>query len=261
MNSDFDDDLTACARLVERGDPDRFRAVMAAPVAARRGLFPLYAFNLEVARAPWVTQEPMIAQMRLQWWRDALAEIAAGGPVRRHEVVTPLALVLDGEAAHLLDALIVARHRDLEKTMFEDETALWSYLENTSGRLLDVAARILGRPLPAGLAADAGAAFGLARWFLAIPELEEAGRAPLPDGRSAAVADLAGRGLERLANARRVAPALAAAQRPALYPLAGTGAILSRVARRPGRVAAGEARPGQLRDRVALMRMALTGRF
>ena len=48
------DDFSACAALVERGDPGRFRATMAAPLAARRVLFPLYAFNLEVARAPWV---------------------------------------------------------------------------------------------------------------------------------------------------------------------------------------------------------------
>ena len=51
---------------------------MAAPVEARRVLFPLYAFNVEVARAPWVTSEPMIGEMRLQWWRDALEEIARG---------------------------------------------------------------------------------------------------------------------------------------------------------------------------------------
>jgi phytoene/squalene synthetase len=71
--------LEACADLLRRGDPDRFLAAMAAPPAARRVLLPLYAFNLEVARAPQVTAEPMIAEMRLQWWRDALAEIAAGG--------------------------------------------------------------------------------------------------------------------------------------------------------------------------------------
>ena len=58
-----DADIAACAALVARGDPPRFRAAMAAPVAMRRLLFPLYAFNLEVARAPWVTQEPMIALM------------------------------------------------------------------------------------------------------------------------------------------------------------------------------------------------------
>ncbi|MEN9060069.1 hypothetical protein [Ponticoccus litoralis] len=45
-------DLHACAELVQRADPERFRAVMAAPVAARAALFPIYAFNIEVARAP-----------------------------------------------------------------------------------------------------------------------------------------------------------------------------------------------------------------
>ena len=89
------EDVIACADLVRRGDPDRFRAVMAAPVAARERLFPVYAFNLEVSRAPWVTEEPMVAEMRLQWWRDALGEIREGGPVRRHEVATPLSGVVD----------------------------------------------------------------------------------------------------------------------------------------------------------------------
>ena len=56
--------VAACAALVARGDPDRFLAVMAAPVAVRARLFPLYAWNLEVARAPWVTAEPLIAELR-----------------------------------------------------------------------------------------------------------------------------------------------------------------------------------------------------
>ena len=61
--------LEACAALVERADPVRFRSVMASPPTARSVLFPIYAFNVEVARAPWVTEEPMIAEMRLQFWR------------------------------------------------------------------------------------------------------------------------------------------------------------------------------------------------
>ena len=72
----------ACAGIVERGDPERFLAIMAGPVAARRILFPIIALNIEVSRAPWVTQEAMIAEMRLQWWRDALEEVAEGKEVR-----------------------------------------------------------------------------------------------------------------------------------------------------------------------------------
>ena len=81
---------------------------MAAPVAAREKLFPIYAFNVEVARAPWVASEPMIGEMRLQWWRDALEEIAEGKGVRQHEVTTPLASVLDSDGARLFSGLAAA---------------------------------------------------------------------------------------------------------------------------------------------------------
>ena len=49
----YSEDVIACAKLVERGDPLRLRAVMAAPSDLRPALFTLFAFNLEVARAPW----------------------------------------------------------------------------------------------------------------------------------------------------------------------------------------------------------------
>ena len=103
--------VIACARTVEQGDPDRFRTVMAAPVTARSVLFPLYAFNVEVARAPWVTQEAMIAEMRLQWWRDALEEIATDAEVRKHEVTTPLGSVLSAAQARMLDETVAAAAR------------------------------------------------------------------------------------------------------------------------------------------------------
>ena len=37
----FDADVTACAAIVEKGDPERFAAVMASPVAAREVLIPV----------------------------------------------------------------------------------------------------------------------------------------------------------------------------------------------------------------------------
>ncbi len=89
-------DWTACAEQVQRADPDRFLSAMTARPDQRGPLMVLYAFNLEVARAPWVTKEPLIAEMRLQWWRDAIAEVFEGREVRRHEVVTPLGEVIHG---------------------------------------------------------------------------------------------------------------------------------------------------------------------
>ena len=136
--------IEACAALVERGDSDRFLSAMAAPVAARRVLFPLYAFNLEVARAPWLTAEPMIAEMRLQWWRDVLGEIAGGGSVRSHEVATPLAEVLDAEGAGVLNGLIEARRWDIGRAPFESADAFARHLDASAGALMWVAARSLG---------------------------------------------------------------------------------------------------------------------
>lgn len=129
----FDDDVTACAGIVEKADPDRFSATMALPVPVRAKLFPLWAFNIEVARAPWVTQEPLIAEMRLQWWRDALEEIATDVPARRHEVVTPLARILTPDQARALDGVIEARRWDIHADAFEDEAAMWTYLDATTG--------------------------------------------------------------------------------------------------------------------------------
>ena len=113
--------LDACARLVEQGDPDRFAATMAAPLAARARLLPLYAFNLEVARAPWVASEPMIAEMRLQWWRDVLDD-----PARRaHEVAGPLHDLIREAAlpVDVLDRMAAARRWDVWREPFEDRAA------------------------------------------------------------------------------------------------------------------------------------------
>ena len=254
--------LAACADLVRRGDPDRFLAAMAAPPAARGVLFPLYAFNVEVSRAPWLTEEPMIAEMRLQWWRDALEEIGRGGPVRRHEVATPLAGVLDPDGAALLDALVAARRWDIHKEAFEDAAAFDAYLDATASGLMWSAARALGaggtaeRPVR-----DIGWAAGLAAFFRAIPGLEAKGRRPLVDGRAEAVAALAEDGLSRLARGRSALGDVPGPSRPALYAAWQAGALLARARRAPSRVADGALGLSEFRRRAALLRTSLTGRL
>ena len=171
------DDLMSCAGIVQKGDPDRFTAVLAARPAARDVLLPIYAFNVEVARAPWVTQESMIAEMRLQWWRDALEEIAAGGRVRKHEVVDALADAITAEDAQLLDGLVAARRWDIFSDSFEDADHLVEYLDATAGHLMWVAARRLGHA-PEQVVRDFAYASGVAGWLQAAAELESRGRRP-----------------------------------------------------------------------------------
>ncbi len=253
----FDADIAACAGLVQRGDPQRFRAIMAAPVAARAVLFPLFAFNLEVARAPWVTQESMIAEMRLQWWRDAVEEIGGDGPVRRHEVVTPLSRVLVPQNIPDVDALIAMRRWDIYRDPFEDQEHFDRYIAATSGGLYAAAARALGAGTDTA-ARDFGWAAGVANWFLAIPELEAQKRIPLVDGSLDGVQALARRALDRLSAARSGRGTVPAA---AVLPGWLTGRVLQRAVDDPRRVADGALLPSQPVQSLSLIWQASTGRW
>lgn len=168
--------VQACAEIVRKGDPERFMATMAAPPALREKLFPVYAMNVEVARAPWVTQEPIIAEMRLQWWADAIEEIRTGAPVRRHEVVTPLAGILTPEAANRLADLVEARRRDISRDELGDWSEARDYVARTSGHLMAAAASVCGCERGLDLVQEYGCATGMAAYFIAQPVMARQGR-------------------------------------------------------------------------------------
>jgi phytoene synthase len=158
-------EISYCARLLRRQDPDRYLTALFAPASRREALFALYAFNLELARIRESVREPLLGRMRLQWWRDTLAEIAGGGGVRAHEVARPLAAAI---AEHkldmaLLERLIDAREQDMESDPPADLAALLDYARGTSGTLTELALEVLGRPDTA--VREAGQALGIA-WAL-----------------------------------------------------------------------------------------------
>jgi phytoene/squalene synthetase len=256
--------LAPLYETLRRGDPDRFLALMAAPPAVRPRLLPLYAFNLEIARAPWASAEPMIAEMRLQWWRDVLDEIGQGRPARAHEVARPLAEVLRAAAIPpaLLDGAVAARRRDLDPAPFADAAALESYLDATGGSLMWAAALALEAPAGAEAAVRGMARAGaLAAWLRAVPALEARGRRPLPDGRPEAVARLARAGLGWIAAARAARGAVPRRVAPALLPAWQAGPVLARAAAEPGRVAAGALGLSEAGARARLVWQAASGRW
>ena len=254
--------LQACAELVERGDPDRFLAVMAAPPAARKVLFPLYAFNLEVARAPWVASEPMIAEMRLQFWRDVAEEIGEGKPPRAHEVAEPLTAVVRTEDAPLLDALVSARRWDVHRDAFEDQAHFDSYIDATSGNLAWVAARALGVSDAAQQAVrDIAWGGGVARFLCAVPELEARGRVPLIDGRPDGIRDLAARALSRFQRGRSEQSMILHAARPSLYAFWLTVPLLKAAIASPDRVADGSLATSEFGRKARLLKTAFTRRL
>ncbi|HYZ64784.1 MAG TPA: squalene/phytoene synthase family protein [Acetobacteraceae bacterium] len=146
--------LSRVGEIVRRHDPDRFFTALFAPAAKREALFTLYAFNHELARAREVAREPMMALIRLQWWREVVE-----GAHRRHEVAEPLREALDADAlkSHDLLALIEGRESDPATTL--DDWA--SHLRNTAGTLAVAAGRSLGATEFEALR-DFGAAYGAA---------------------------------------------------------------------------------------------------
>ena len=176
------DHLASCEALVRKVDYDRYLAALFAPAQARPHLLALYAFNYEIAKTGESVSEPVLGQIRLQWWREAIEDVYAGR-ARAHEVVQPLAAAV---AAHdlprgLFEALIEAREKDLEDAPFAQEAELISYAEATSGHLMRLAARILGAGDRLDAAArDAGIAYALTGALRALPFHAARGRLMLP---------------------------------------------------------------------------------
>jgi phytoene synthase len=149
---------------VRKGDPDRWLASRFIGHPARRdAVVVLYAFDVELARAPRVTTSPMTADIRLAWWSEALDEIFAGGAVRAHPVVKALAAVV---AAYRLDkaaleAMILARRGALFTPIVDRATAL-SWADEVAGSAAWLAARILDPDAPEEPVRLAGWVTGLA---------------------------------------------------------------------------------------------------
>ncbi|HTY69921.1 MAG TPA: phytoene/squalene synthase family protein [Alphaproteobacteria bacterium] len=248
------DPLTYSADQVRRLDHDRYLCALFAPSADQARLFALYAFNLEVARVREVVSEPVIGQMRLQWWRDALAEMTAG-TVRAHPVAQALARAMEGRPvrAELFERLLTAREFDLGDEPPADMAALEAYAADTSSALLQAGLDLLG--IADASANEAARHIGLA-WSLvgllrAVPFHARRRRLYLPadllaganidreqlfEGRPGEslrqiTRHLAERAAEHLARARATRGAVLRAARPVLLPGILADVHLRRLAR------------------------------
>lgn len=247
---------------VAASDPDRHAASLLAPPEVRAKLWALYAFNLEIARAPYLTQEPLIAQMRLQFWSDVLEDVSAGKPPRAHEVAAPLASVWSGHAlpVELGQQMIAARHWHIYRAPFADMTAWLDHIDQSAGNLMWLAARVLGANDRAEAATRAmGRATGIVQWLQAVPALQATGRPAWPLGTNGT--EMAQAGLQALAQARAARGTVPKACAPALFAGFQANAILSRAATDPARIEAGALAPSEFRRRGALLLRGLSGRW
>ena len=242
---------------VERHDPERYLTTLFAPPARRLAQQALLAFNLEVAKTAELVSEPLIGQIRLQWWYESLDGIYGGRP-RHHEVVAALGRAIGDHdlPREPFERLLEARERDLESEPPADLPALLDYAEATAGGLLGQGLRVLAGPEEAPEAAlkaalDVGTAWGLVGLLRAVPFHARQKRLYLPaDALKAAavdlgalfelqgspalsgvVAEVASAAGQRLEAARALRGSLPRRLRPALLSGALAQAHLSRLSR------------------------------
>ena len=140
-----DSGIEYCLAQVRRYDRDRTLTVLAAPRQAAADLAVLYAFNLEIALVRDSVTEPMLGRIRLQWWREALAELYEGRP--RHHLVLESLAALHARAPlsrATFERLIDARETEFDDIIPADLAALETYADATSGDLIRLAAEAAG---------------------------------------------------------------------------------------------------------------------
>jgi phytoene synthase len=225
--------------MLRRADPDRFFCTLFAPAEKRQGLALLYLFNHELARAREVASQPLLALIRLTWWREVV-----DGALKQHEIATPLSKALDAGvfAAEDLRGLISAREMEAELEVFST-LQFYEYARGTAGKLARIAGKVLGAD--SSLIEDFGTAYGISGMLRAAPFLaRQQDRSLLPiDGTSQQ---------QLIAHAK----ALLTSEKP---PRAALAAALTAVyARRDFGKPAGPRTAG---DRLAILRAAITGRI
>ena len=249
------DAFAFCAEEVRRHDRDRFLADLFAPEPARRHLFALHAFNLEIARVRELVSSPMPGEIRLQWWRDVLdgkaTGDAAGNPVAAAIIET---LSLNGLPATALDNLIEARIFDLYNDPMPSLADLEGYAGETSSVLIQFAAMILAGgkdPGTVDAAGHAGVALAIVGLLRALPTHAQRQQLYLPGdmmqaagvsaedifagrvtpGLRTLLADLRAVARGHLAEARRRLGAADRSVLPAFLPLALVEPLLARMER------------------------------
>lgn len=161
-----------CAELVRSHDFARYASTLFMPVAQRRALLAIYAFNVEISRVRDQVSQPLPGEIRLQWWTDMLAGEGHGG-VEGNPVAAELGLTI--RSCHLpverLSRLIDEHQFDLYNDPMPTMAALEGYINDTSSALFSLGAAIAGWQSPEidHLARHAGLAQGIVQVMATLP--------------------------------------------------------------------------------------------
>lgn len=151
--------------LVRRVDEDRWLASRFAPRDVRSRLIAVYAVNYEIARTAETVREPGLGEIKLQWWREAIAEIFDGGHARPLPALVALRQAVQEAplSRARFDRMIDARQLDFEAKPFNDAADFSEYVNDTAGELMRLAIEACGVEVTSG-PMQSFIAIGAYRW-------------------------------------------------------------------------------------------------
>lgn len=128
-----------------QADPERALALDYAPVDARGALHAIFALDDALAQVLRSTREPMIGQMRLVWWYDAITRLDDAPPPAQPVLLGLGEAVLPRGVLGATLAEIVTGWEALIEADSIDEAAMRTHAEERGARLFEIAATLLGR--------------------------------------------------------------------------------------------------------------------
>ncbi|MEL7463814.1 MAG: squalene/phytoene synthase family protein [Pseudomonadota bacterium] len=169
------------AALAEEGDGERSYMTRLLLPEFRYRVHALIAFDAELAKVPLTVSEPMLGEIRLAWWREALEDLFERDVARGHEVLQALAATREeaGWRRELLDAMIDARALSLGGVPMNEE-ACADFVENTGGAFHRLGVAALG-----DRSDRAGEVAGLVGWAEGAARLADALRAEAAERKDA----------------------------------------------------------------------------
>ena len=140
----MDEPYETCLSMLREGDRDRYLCALLMPHRHRGPVAALFAFNMEIARIRDAVSEPMVGEVRLQWWKDLIEGQAHGDP-GGHPVASALLRAIDDHALprQTLTNMIEARRFDLYDDPMPDRNTYEGYAGETASALIQLSVQIL----------------------------------------------------------------------------------------------------------------------
>ena len=162
-------------------DFDRYATCLFAPPEQRADLAALFLFNATLAQIRDQVTEPLLGNIRLQWWRDELARLNKGNKAPEQPVLE----IIGSWRQRGLDltpllTMIDARATDLDNPPFPTLSDYIAYRRNTSRPLGVMAAKLIGQERHAELYADSMELYATIGLLRAVPHWVKRRQQPLP---------------------------------------------------------------------------------